>query len=73
MSAESICDGCGRRAPMACYHGSWHKPDEWFERTPFVEGKQETTITACSRDCIEKVEAKRKEAGKQSTGVVAPF
>ncbi len=70
MSAESICDGCGKRQPMSCYSGNWHKPASWFERTP--EG--ESTITACSRECIEKAEAKRSAAtGKPPMTVVLPI
>lgn len=26
MSAEAICDGCGKRAPMVYANISWHKP-----------------------------------------------
>lgn len=73
MSAESICDGCGKRAPMACYHGNWHKPHLWFERTPLNEdGTQEQTITACSRECIDKAEA-NKRPGKPPMTVVIPI
>lgn len=69
MSAEALCDGCGKRAAMSCHHGSWFKPHNWFERTP--EG--EPTITACSRECIEKVEQKRSDDGKESNNVVLPI
>lgn len=69
MSAEAICDGCGKRAPMSNYYGSWHKPQTWFERTP-PDG---STITACCRPCIEKIEQKRKDDGKDSNPVVIPL
>jgi len=63
MAAESICDGCGKRAPMDHYHGKWFKPNSWFERSD-EDGCQ----TACSRECIKKIADK---SGK--TGVVLPF
>lgn len=63
MSAESICDGCGKRAPMACYSGRWFKPNDWFERS---DG--DGTQTACSRECIKKIAEK---SGK--TDVVLPL
>lgn len=69
MSAEAICDGCGKRARMTNHYGAWHKPHSWYERTP--DG--EATITACSRECIEKVEAKRRDDGKESNTVVLPI
>jgi hypothetical protein len=57
MAAESICDGCGKRAAMvAGQDGRWHKPRPWFERSD-NDGIQ----TACSRECIEKI---AKETGK---------
>jgi hypothetical protein len=59
VSAESICDGCGKRAPMFHANGSWHKPRIWYERSD-GDGCQ----TACSRDCIERVATK---SGKTST------
>ena len=50
MSAESICDGCGMRAPMVSSRGgNWFKPSSWYERTD-----DEGTQTACSRECIQK-------------------
>lgn len=69
MSAESICDGCGKRQPMSCSHGNWFKPHSWFERTP----QGERTVTACSRECIEKAEAKRAADGKEPMTVVIPI
>jgi len=57
MRAESICDGCGKRAPMeAGALGTWHKPRDWYERSD-ADGIQ----TACSRECIEKI---AKASGK---------
>lgn len=54
MAAESICDGCGKRAPMVKGElGTWHKPHSWFERSD-KDGIQ----TACSRECIEKIAEK---------------
>ena len=63
MSAEIICDGCGKRAPMVTSHGNWFKPWTWFERSD-DDGIQ----SACSRECIEKVS---KKTGK--TGTVLPI
>lgn len=63
MAAESICDGCGKRAPMEQGElGTWHKPRLWFERSD-DDGIQ----TACCRECIEKIAEK---SGK--TGCVLP-
>ena len=63
MSAEIICDGCGKRAAMtATRHGDWIKPRDWFQRSD-EDGIQ----TACSRECIEKI---ARKTGK--TGVVLP-
>lgn len=63
MAAESICDGCGKRAPMEKGAlGTWHKPRHWYERSD-DHGIQ----TACSRQCIEKI---AKESGK--TACVLP-
>jgi hypothetical protein len=64
MAAESICDGCGKRAPMIQGSlGRWHKPSKWFERS---DG--DGTQTACSRECIKKIAEK---SGK--TDVVLPI
>lgn len=63
MSAEIICDGCGRRQPMESSHGNWFKPHTWFERSD-NDGIQ----SACSRACIEKI---AKTSGK--TAVVLPI
>jgi hypothetical protein len=64
MAAESICDGCGKRAPMEQGSlGTWHKPRHWFERRD-DDGIQ----TACSRECIDKIAEK---SGKSK--LVAPF
>lgn len=57
MAAESICDGCGKRAPMvAGYDHNWHKPGHWYERSD-RDGIQ----TACCDDCIKKI---ARESGK---------
>lgn len=64
MAAESICDGCGKRAPMkAGASGAWYKPRHWYERSD-----KDGTQTACSRECIEKIAEK---TGK--TSVVLPI
>lgn len=63
MAAESICDGCGKRAPMENWHGTWHKPHSWFERSD-KDGCQ----TACSRECIDVI---AKKTGKSP--VVLPI
>lgn len=60
------CDGCGKQA--RCPSG--FKPPAWFARNPV--GK-DVTIHACSRECIETAEAKRKAAGLESTTVVLPL
>jgi hypothetical protein len=64
MAAESICDACGKRAPMSAgLDGEWHKPMSWFERSD-GDGIQ----TACSRECIDKI---ARETGK--TACVFPI
>lgn len=65
------CDGCGKEAMAESANGKWFKPRSWYERTPL--GEPTTTMQACSRECIDKIEAKRKEQGKQSTTVVLPI
>ncbi len=63
MGAKSICDGCGKEAPMVVGgRGDWHKPGSWFERSD-KDGIQ----TACSRECVDKIAEK---SGK--TSVVCP-
>ena len=64
------CDGCGKEAPAESYPSGWCKPSLWFQRTP--EGET-TPLIACSRACIDAVEAKRKAEGKASTTVVLPI
>lgn len=74
MGMISVCDGCGKQQPAACYHGQWSKPHDWFERTPLdKDGHQERTITACSRACIERAEDKRVAEGKDAMRVVLPI
>jgi hypothetical protein len=60
MSAKSVCDGCGKEAPMvAGADGNWYKPSSWYERSD-KDGIQ----TACCRECINKIAEK---SGKTST------
>lgn len=55
MAAKSICDGCGKEAPMIQgTNGTWHKPRDWYERSDDKSGIQ----TACSRECIKKIAEK---------------
>lgn len=70
MAMIAECDGCGEQ--MQANHGGmhWIKPYTWYERKPEGEDKP---IMACSRECIQKVEARRKQEGKSSTTVVLPF
>lgn len=63
MSAESICDGCGKREEMINIGCTWYKPDLWFERSD-GNGIQ----TSCSRECIDKIS---KKTGK--TDLVLPI
>ena len=64
MAAESICDGCGKRAPMESGRdGNWHKPQFWYERSD-DDGIQ----TACSRECIDRI---AEQTGK--TKVILPW
>lgn len=74
MSAEWICDGCGKREPGAISAlGNWCAPPGWFERTVFEDegtvtrfgpvGRAKATLSACSRECIEPA---AKKAGAHS-------
>jgi hypothetical protein len=73
MSMISVCDGCGRQQPASCNQGQWFKPGSWYERTPLDDkGRQERTITACSRECIERAENKRAAEGHEPMTVVLP-
>lgn len=61
MTAEFICDGCGKRAPGVFWPRGmpgWQKPDSWFQRQD-ADGPQD----ACSRECIKKIADK---SGKTS-------
>lgn len=75
MGMIAICDGCGKQQPAVCSHGNWFKPGEWFERTPLdKEGRQQRTISACSRECIKRAEDKRSaETGEEPMTVVLPI
>jgi len=64
------CDGCGKELPAAHNGHYWSKPVQWFERLP---EKETTPIHACSRECIERVEAIRRNQGKQSSSVILPI
>jgi hypothetical protein len=70
MSMIAVCDGCGKQAPAVSNGFHWFKPNSWYERTPAGEKRP---ITACSRECIDAVETKRKEEGKQSSTVILPI
>lgn len=64
MSAEFICDGCGKReVGKALRSGGWSRPSDWYERTD-----EDGTQTACSRECIRRVAEK---SGK--TDLVLPI
>lgn len=52
MSLIYKCDGCGKT------HEGQHKPREWFVRT-HPELKKD--IHACSRECVETVNATDKK------------
>lgn len=69
MSAEWICDGCGKRAEGVATQSGWIRPYEWYERHLsvkddgteaglFSRGTFKTILTACSRCCVETVAAK---------------
>ena len=74
MGMIAVCDGCRKEVPAACHHGNWFKPSDWFERTPLdKDGRQERTISACSRCCIELAEDKRAAEGKEKMTVVLPI
>ena len=64
------CDGCGKMVEAENNGRDWFKPELWYERSP--EGEH-TLIQACSRECIELVEAKRKAENKQSSTLVRPI
>lgn len=64
------CDGCGKELPAENNGSVWFKPYDWFERIPLGE---KTPIQACSRKCIEQVEAIRRNEGKESSTVVLPI
>jgi len=75
MSAEIICDGCGKRKPMDLgATGGWIKPRDWYERTEFAKapngvlGRPIRNWSACSWQCIIKI---GKETG--DTTPIAPF
>ena len=63
MSAEWICDGCGKREPAMQGRSGWFSPKSWYSR-----GDDYHTQDACSRECIDKI---AKATGK--TNVVLPI
>lgn len=74
MSMIAVCDGCGEQAPAACYHGQWFKPASWYERTPLdAAGRQQRTVTACSRACIDKIAEIDAAQGKDPMRVILPI
>lgn len=68
MSAEWICDGCGRREVGLAGFNGWRKPVHWYEKTIFenegdsiqvrLSDRVQTILSACSRRCIETAAAK---------------
>lgn len=66
----AVCDGCGKQVPADSNWNGWFKPHTWFQRTPEGENRP---IMACSRQCIEKVEEKRRAEGNQNSTVVLPI
>jgi len=74
MSMIAVCDGCGKQEPASCHHGQWFKPGRWFERTPLdANGRQLQTITACSRECIDRIADKAEPGSPQASRVVLPI
>ena len=76
MGMISICDGCGKQEQAICSRGNWFKPHHWFERTPLDKNEvQQRTLTACSRDCIDSAERKRKaeDGDHKESSVVLPI
>ena len=63
MSGESICDYCGKRAPMQDWSVAWAKPADWYERR--VNGH---TQTACSWECVRKLNERQEAAKKAKDG-----
>ena len=86
MSAEWICDGCGKRERgVASQYDGWCKPPDWYERNLSVkadgteaegifgtrgpeQGTFKTILSACSRECVDRVSAKIG-----THGLVAPW
>ena len=59
MSADFICDGCGKREPGYWNGQYFSKPDKWYLRSD-EDGPQ----VACSRTCIDVIaEATGKTSG----------
>jgi murein endopeptidase len=66
----SKCDGCGKEVKSTSNGITWFKPNSWYEMTP-----KETNIPlqACSRECIEIIDKKRKSEGLESNNIVIPI
>lgn len=59
MAVIFVCDACGKQEPgQTNGAGGWSKPGEWFSRTPKGE---RTELVACSRRCVERLNADRGE------------
>jgi len=65
MSCQFTCNGCGESVEPIYAFGRWQHPQGWFTRASEVNGKQ-TGLTACSEECIKRVEDKgvTKSGGK---------
>lgn len=61
------CDNCGVEKPaIQGQSGLWFKPRDWFERnTP-----EDEIVQACSRKCVDEINAQRKKDGKDSKSIL---
>ena len=55
------CDGCGKEVPAISNGRELIKPQGWLERKNIVQQLGDPLfVHACSKECIDKIEAKLK-------------
>lgn len=69
MSVMYTCDGCKKQEPGDERPSGAAKPRVWFERWSDEEQK---LMQACSRECVDTVELRRKLEGKTDQSCILP-
>ncbi|GJM19712.1 MAG: hypothetical protein DHS20C14_19250 [Phycisphaeraceae bacterium] len=65
MSCTFTCNGCGKTANADYRYGRWQHPEGWWTR-PDTAGEDNAGLTACSRECVERVESRMLRAQEKA-------